>query len=168
MNNAYDCLVVGCGLAGAVISRELAEREGKKVLIIEKRSHIGGNTYDFFNEDGILVHKYGPHIFHTNNKRVYDYISRFTEWRDYSHEVLANLHGKLIPVPFNLNSLNMTFNTEKAEMLKKKLVSVYGMGTRLTIAQLRSETDPDLQELADFVYNNVFFILYSKAVGSYS
>ncbi|AKN29706.1 UDP-galactopyranose mutase [Clostridium carboxidivorans P7] len=165
MNNAYDCLVVGCGLAGAVISRELAEREGKKVLIIEKRSHIGGNTYDFFNEDGILVHKYGPHIFHTNNKRVYDYISRFTEWRDYSHEVLANLHGKLIPVPFNLNSLNMTFNTEKAEMLKKKLVSVYGMGTRLTIAQLRSETDPDLQELADFVYNNVFLYYTQKQWG---
>lgn len=165
MNNAYDCLIVGCGFAGAVISRELAERAGKKVLIIEKRSHIGGNTYDFFNEDGILVHKYGPHIFHTNSKMVYDYISRFTEWRNYSHEVLANLHGKLIPVPFNLNSLNITFNTEKAEMLKKKLISVYGIDKRLTIAQLCRETDPDLQELANFVYNNVFLYYTQKQWG---
>jgi UDP-galactopyranose mutase len=165
MNNTYDCLVIGCGLAGAVISRELAERAGKKVLIIEKRSHIGGNTYDFFNDDGILVHKYGPHIFHANSKRVFDYISRFTQWRDYSHEVLADIHGILMPVPFNINSLYMAFDLEKAKRLEQKLVSVYGMNKRLTIAQLRSQTDSELLELADFVYNNVFLHYTQKQWG---
>lgn len=109
MNNANDCLVIGCGFAGAVAARELAERAGKKVLIIDKRSHIGGNTYDYINSDGILVHKYGPHIFHTNSGRVFDYLSRFTQWRNYSHEVEADIYGKLVPVPFNLNSLDMIF-----------------------------------------------------------
>ncbi|NMM63097.1 UDP-galactopyranose mutase [Clostridium sp. P21] len=165
MSNTYDCLVIGCGFAGSVVSRELAERLGKKVLIIEKRNHVGGNMYDLFNKDGILVHKYGPHIFHTNSKRVFDYISRFTQWRNYSHEVLADIHGKLVPIPFNLNSLNMTFSFEKAERLKKKLVSIYGMNTRLTIAQLRGEIDPDLRELADFVYNNVFLYYTQKQWG---
>ena len=165
MNKTYDCLVIGCGLAGAVISRELAERAGKRVLIMEKRSHIAGTTYDFLNEDGILVHKYGPHIFHTYNKRVFDYISRFTKWRDYSHEVLANIYGKLIPVPFNLNSLYMAFDLKKADRLEQKLVSAYGMGQRLTIAELRNNKDSEFQELADFVYNNVFLNYTQKQWG---
>ncbi|OBR92429.1 MULTISPECIES: UDP-galactopyranose mutase [Clostridium] len=165
MNKTYDCLVIGCGLAGAVISRELAERAGKKVLIMEKRSHIAGTTYDFLNEDGILVHKYGPHIFHTYNKRVFDYISRFTKWRDYSHEVLANIYGKLMPVPFNLNSLYMAFDLKKADRLEQKLVSDYGMGQRLTIAELRNNKDSEFQELADFVYNNVFLNYTQKQWG---
>jgi len=165
MNNTYDCLVIGCGLAGAVISRELAETQGKKVLIIEKRGHIGGNTYDFLNEDGILVHKYGPHIFHSGSKRVFDYISRFTQWRDYSHEVLADIHGTLMPVPFNLNSLYMAFDSEKASRLEKKLVDTYGTDKRLTISQLRDQTDSELVELADFVYNNVFLHYTEKQWG---
>lgn len=165
MNNRYDCLVIGCGFAGAVISRELAERAGKKVLLIEKRSHIGGNAYDFLNDNGILVHKYGPHIFHTYSKRVFDYISRFTQWRKYSHEVLADIHGKLIPVPFNLNSLYVAFNLEKAGLLEQKLISAYGMDKRLTIAELRTQTDYELQELADFVYNNVFLNYTQKQWG---
>ncbi len=165
MNNTYDCLVIGCGLAGTVISRELAEREGKKVLIIEKRSHIGGNTYDFLNDDGILVHKYGPHIFHTGSKLVFDYISRFTQWRDYSHEVLADIHGTLMPVPFNLNSLYIAFDSEKAGRLEKKLVSTYGIDKRLTISQLRDQTDSELVNIADFVYNNVFLHYTQKQWG---
>lgn len=165
MDNTYDCLVIGSGFAGAVISRELAEKAGKNVLVIEKRSHIGGNMYDFLNDEGILVHKYGPHIFHTYNKSVFDYISRFTKWRGYSHEVLANVHGKLMPVPFNLNSLYIAFDSEKADRLKEKLVSTYGIGKRLTIAQLRSETDSELLEIADFVYKNVFLYYTQKQWG---
>ena len=165
MNDAYDCIVIGCGFAGAVAARQLAERADKKVLIIEKRSHIGGNAYDFLNNDGILVHKYGPHIFHTYNKLVFDYVSRFTKWRDYKHEVLANVYGKLIPVPFNLNSLSMVFDTEKSERIKKSLISAYGMNKRLTIAQLSSETNSDLLELADFVYKNVFLYYTQKQWG---
>ena len=100
----YDCIIIGSGCAGAVTANILAQK-GKKVLVIEKRSHIGGNCYDEKEEHGILVHKYGPHIFHTNSRKVYDYLSRYTSWYDYRHEVEGYIHGQYIPVPFNLNSL---------------------------------------------------------------
>lgn len=165
MNETYDCLVIGCGFAGSVIARELAERAGKKVLIIERRSHIGGNAYDFLNDDGIFVHKYGPHIFHTYSSRVFDYLSRFTEWRDYSHEVLANVHGKLMPVPFNLNSLYRAFDLDKARRLEEKLISTYGIEQRVTISALREQTDDELLELANFIYNNIFLHYTQKQWG---
>lgn len=166
MDWTYDCVVIGCGLAGSVIARELAERAGMKVLIIERRCHIGGNTYDFLNNDDILVHKYGPHIFHTNKKRVYDYLSRFTEWRDYSHEVLANIHGRLTPVPFNLNSLYMVFDKDKASNLEQKLISVYGMNQRISITKLREQTDIDLLQLAGYVHENIFLHYTLKQWGT--
>ena len=165
MKNEFDCLVIGCGFAGAVIAREHAERGDKKVLIIDKRSHIGGNAYDSFNDDGILIHNYGPHIFHTQSSRVFDYISRFTKWRDYSHEVLADIHGKLIPVPFNLNSLYLVFEHSKAKRLEEKLISVYGMEKRVTISELRGQTDNELLELADFIYRNIFLYYTQKQWG---
>lgn len=165
MKEAYDCLVIGCGFAGAVAARELAERADRNVLVMEKRSHVGGNAYDFLNDDGILVHKYGPHIFHTNSSRVFDYLSRFTEWRDYSHEVLADIHGKLIPVPFNLNSLYMAFDKDKASRLEKKLVTAYGMEQRVTISELRSQTDDELLELANYIYSNIFLYYTQKQWG---
>jgi len=90
--NPYDVIVVGFGIAGAIIARELAERAGRKVVMLEARDHIGGNAYDLKNTDGILVHRYGPHIFHTEHQRVFDYLSRFTQWRDYSHEVVGHIH----------------------------------------------------------------------------
>jgi UDP-galactopyranose mutase len=165
MKGTYDCLVIGCGFAGAVAARELAEREGMKVLVIDKRSHVGGNAYDFSNDEGILVHKYGPHIFHTNSDRVFDYISRFTDWRDYSHEVLADIHGKLIPVPFNINSLYLAFENNKAARLEKKLVSVYGTEQRVTISDMLGSQDEEIHELAEFVYKNVFLYYTQKQWG---
>lgn len=165
MNETYDCLVIGCGFAGTVIARELAEKAGKQVLIIERRSHIGGNAYDFLNSDNILVHKYGPHIFHTNSSRVFDYLSRFTEWRNYSHEVLADIHGKLMPVPFNLNSLYMAFDKDKARRLEQKLIFNYGMEKRVTISELREQTDDELLELANFIFNNIFLYYTHKQWG---
>jgi len=165
MNSTYNCLIIGCGFAGAVTARELAERADKKVLIIDKRSHIGGNAYDFLNNDGVIVHKYGPHIFHTQSGRVFDYLSRFTVWRDYSHEVLADIHGKLMPVPFNLNSLYMAFEQSKAKRLEQKLLSVYGMGKRVTISELRAHTDSEIFEIADFVYKNIFLHYTQKQWG---
>lgn len=101
----YDFLIVGCGFAGAVLAERLAE-EGNKVLIVDKRDHIGGNAYDYYNEEGILIHKYGPHIFHTNSEEVFQYLSRFTEWRPYEHRVLGSVDGLLVPIPINLTTIN--------------------------------------------------------------
>jgi UDP-galactopyranose mutase len=105
----FDYLVVGAGFAGSVIAERLAAGSNKKVLVVESRHHIGGNTYDHYNDDGILVHKYGPHIFHTNSKEVYDYLSRFTAWRPYEHRVLASVDGMLVPIPINLNTINQLY-----------------------------------------------------------
>jgi UDP-galactopyranose mutase len=121
----YDYMIVGAGLAGAVLAERLATQKKKKVLIVDKRNHIGGNTFDYYNEDGILVHKYGPHIFHTNSEEVFNYLGKFTEWRPYEHRVLASVDGMLVPIPINLETINklygMNLNSEQVdEFLKSK------------------------------------------------
>lgn len=105
----FDYLIVGAGFAGSVIAERLASQLNKKVLIIDKRPHIAGNAFDHYNEDGILVHKYGPHIFHTNSKDVFDYLSLFTAWRPYEHRVLASVDGQLVPMPINLDTINKLY-----------------------------------------------------------
>ena len=105
----FDYLIVGAGLAGATMAERLAPQSGKKILLIDKRNHIGGNTYDYYNNDGILVHKYGPHIFHTNSKEIFDYLGNFTAWRPYEHRVLASVDGMLVPIPINLNTINQLY-----------------------------------------------------------
>ena len=105
----FDYLIVGAGFAGSVLAERLANGSGKKVLICDKRPHIGGNAYDFYNDEGILIHKYGPHIFHTNSREVFDYLGRFTEWRDYQHRVLAHVDGMLVPMPINLDTINKLY-----------------------------------------------------------
>lgn len=156
MDTHFDCLVIGSGYAGSVAAREMAERGGRRVLVLERRGHVGGNAYDCLDEHGILIHKYGPHIFHTSERRVFDYLSRFTGWRDYQHRVVANVHGRFLPVPFNLTSLHMAFPKEKAARLEDKLLSAYSANARVTILSLRENTDPELREVADYVYENVF------------
>lgn len=105
----FDYVIVGAGLAGSVVAERLATKAGKKILILDKRNHIGGNTYDYYNNDGILIHKYGPHIFHTNSKDVFEYLSRFTAWRPYEHRVLASVDGQLVPIPINLTTINTLY-----------------------------------------------------------
>jgi UDP-galactopyranose mutase len=107
----FDYLVVGAGFAGATIAERLAADAGKKVLICDRRPHIAGNAYDHYDEAGVLVHKYGPHIFHTNSKDVYEYLSQFTDWRPYQHRVLARVDGQLLPIPINLNTINQMYGT---------------------------------------------------------
>lgn len=105
----YDYLIVGAGLAGSVLAERLASKANKKILLIDKRNHIGGNTFDYYNSDGILVHKYGPHIFHTNSKEVFEYLGQFTEWRPYEHHVMASVDGQLVPIPINQNTVNALY-----------------------------------------------------------
>lgn len=105
----FDYLVVGAGFAGAVIAERLANDAGRSVAVIDRRPHIGGNAYDEYNADGILVHRYGPHIFHTNSAEVFSYLSRFTAWRSYEHRVLASVDAKLVPIPINLDTINAIY-----------------------------------------------------------
>ncbi|MBD2309216.1 UDP-galactopyranose mutase [Chroococcidiopsis sp. FACHB-1243] len=105
----FDYLIVGAGFAGSVLAERLASQLGKKILIIDTRSHIGGNAYDCYNEAGILIHRYGPHIFHTNSREVFEYLSQFTQWRSYEHRVLASVDGQLVPIPINLDTINRLY-----------------------------------------------------------
>lgn len=105
----FDYLIVGAGFAGSVLAERLASGSDKKVLICDRRNHIGGNAYDHYNEAGILVHKYGPHIFHTNSREVFEYLSRFTEWRSYEHRVRASVDGQIVPIPINLDTINTLY-----------------------------------------------------------
>jgi UDP-galactopyranose mutase len=105
----YDYVIVGAGFAGSVLAERLANEAGKKVLLLDRRSHIGGNAYDFYDDHGILIHRYGPHIFHTNSPDVFNYLSRFTRWRPYEHKVLAYVTGKMVPIPINLDTVNKLY-----------------------------------------------------------
>ena len=104
-----DYLIVGAGFSGSVLAERLANQAKKRVLIIDRRSHIGGNAYDCYNDDGILIHQYGPHIFHTNAARIVDYLSQFTAWRPYEHRVKASVDGQLLPMPINLDTVNLLY-----------------------------------------------------------
>lgn len=161
----YDSIIIGAGIAGATTARKLAEEKNKKVLVIERRNHIGGNCYDKPDDYGILIHEYGPHIFHTEDEGVRAFLSRFTDWYDFGHEVVAKVGDQLIPVPFNLNTLHMVYDEEKAVRLEKKLIEAYGEGSRVPIMKLRENADADVREIAEFVYKNVFLYYTMKQWG---
>ena len=160
MGHPFDCLVIGAGMAGAICARELAERGGKQVLVLERRDHVGGNAYDCFDQAGVLIHQYGPHIFHTNDRRVFEFLSRFTPWRSYQHRVVANIPAEEgrqeMPVPFNLVSMRAAFGKEKADSLSRRLIAEYGAEKKVTILELRQNPDPEIAALADYVYEHVF------------
>ena len=160
MNEGFNVLVAGAGYAGAVAARALADR-GKRVLVLERRPHIGGNAYDRLDGAGVLIHQYGPHIFHTNDRRVFDWLSRFTRWRDYEHRVVADLPdgdgGRMtFPVPFNLTSLETAYGPERGRALGDKLMAAYGAERKVTILELRQSEDPEIRQVADYVYEHVF------------
>jgi UDP-galactopyranose mutase len=151
-----DWLIVGAGFTGSILAERIANICDEKVLLVEKRNHIAGNAYDFYDEHGILVHKYGPHIFHTNSKKVWDYLSEFTTWRHYFHQVLASIDGKQVPIPFNYNSIYSVFPLSFAQNLEKTLTERFGYGKKVSILKLLEEESEDLKFLADYVYKNVF------------
>ena len=160
----FDYIIIGAGFAGSVIAEKIANVLNKKVLIIEKRNHIGGNCYDERIEN-ILVHKYGPHLFHTNEKQVWNYLSNFTEWDIYHHKVLAFIDGKKVPIPFNFNTLYEIFPDELAKRIEKKLLENYKYNLKVPILELKKSDDKDLKFLADFVYDKIFVNYTAKQWG---
>lgn len=162
----FDYVIVGAGFSGAVIAERIASQLKKKVLLIDKRNHIGGNCYDHYTEEGLLVHKYGPRAFHTPDKSVWDYLAKFTIWKSYQHKVLASVDGILIPVPFNLNAIDKVFPRDYANVLTNKLIHKYGYAKRVSIFELRDEDDKDLKQLAEFIYNKIYLNFTIKQWGS--
>lgn len=160
-----DWLIIGAGFTGSVIAERIASQLDQKVLVLEIRDHVGGNAHDFFDAHGTLVHKYGPHIFHTNSHKVWKYLSQFTNWRPYEHRVLAAIDGKTVPVPFNLTSLHTLFPPAEAIELEKLLVDQYGIEAKIPILRMREQVNPKLRQLADFIYENVFLGYTKKQWG---
>ena len=137
----------------------------KKVLVIDKRDNIGGNMYDYIDENGILVHKYGPHLFHTNLENVYNYLKKFGEWFFYEHRVLGKVNGKIVPIPFNITSIEKSFDKEKANKLIGILKKEFGTEKKIPILELRKYPDKDINELAEYIYENVFLYYTMKQWG---
>lgn len=150
-----EILIAGAGFSGSVAARVLAEK-GYKVTIHEQRSTIGGNAFDE-NINGIISQKYGPHIFHTSNKDVVDFLSKYTEWFDYKHSVKGMIDGKLVPIPFNLTSLETLFDANSANHIKEVLFKEIGLGQKVPVMQLKKHKDKEIQKLGDYVFNKVFY-----------
>lgn len=152
----FDYLIVGIGFAGSVLAERLATQLNKSVLLVDKRNHIGGNAYDHYDDAGILVHKYGPHIFHTNSLEVFKYLSQFTQWRAYQHKVLASVDGQLVPIPINLDTINKLY------------------GTRMTSFQLKdffesvAEPRESIQTSEDVIVSKIGRELYEKFFRNYT
>lgn len=159
-----DWLVVGAGFTGATFARAVAER-GRKVLVVDARPHVGGNAYDRHDDHGLLVHVYGPHIFHTHSEEVWRFLSGHTEWRPYEHRVLATVDDQWVPLPFNLDSIDRLFPRSVAEGLTDTLVRTYGFGARVPILKLKESEDEQVRSLAGYVYERVFLDYTRKQWG---
>ncbi len=149
----FDYLIVGAGFAGAVAAERMARSFGKKVLVIDRREHIGGNAYDHQNADGILIHRYGPHIFHTNSEQVFQYLSQFTSWRNYEHKVLASVDGKLVPVPINLDTVNLLYNLK---LTSEKEVEEFFASRAEARTSIRTSEDVVVSKVGRDLYEKLF------------
>ena len=160
----YDYIIVGAGITGITAAEQLANVYDKKVLLIDKNDHIGGNCYDYYDESGILVHKYGPHIFHTNNEEVYSYLSLFTTWNVYNHKLVCNINNTVIPVPFNLISIDKTMQ-EDNQKITTALLTEYIVNDTLPLDKLKESKNPDIQKLVSYVNENIYTPYVKKIYG---
>jgi UDP-galactopyranose mutase len=148
----FDYLIVGAGFAGSVLAERLARVAGRKVLLVDKRPHIGGNAYDHYDDAGLLVHKYGPHIFHTNSREVYEYLSRFTEWRPYEHRVRASVDGQLVPIPINLDTVNALYGLN----LTSFQLEEFFKSVAVECASIRTSEDVIVSKVGRELYEKFF------------
>jgi len=148
----FDYVIVGAGFSGAVVAAQMARTFGKRIMLVDRRAHLAGNAYDHYDNAGVLVHKYGPHIFHTNSKDVFDYLSLFTEWRNYEHRVLASVDGKLVPIPINLDTVNLLhglkLRVEELEGYLEKIVE--------KPASIRTSEDVVVSRVGRDLYEKMF------------
>ena len=148
----YKYVIVGAGLAGITIAERIANVLNEKVLVIEKRKHIGGNVYDSYNKDGILIHNYGPHTFHTNDKEVFDYICGFTEWNDYQHRVLSYVDGHFVPMPISLETINKLYNLNLSEDEMEDFIDK----RKEDIKEIKTSEDVVLSQAGRDIYEKFF------------
>jgi UDP-galactopyranose mutase len=155
---AYDYLVVGAGFAGSVVAERLASQHGAHVLVVDRRPHVGGNAYDHLDEAGVLIHQYGPHIFHTNSDEIVDYLSQFTEWRPYEHKVLAEVRGQLVPIPINRTTLNLLFGLD---LKTDEEAAAYLASRAETVEEIKTSEDVVINAVGRELYE-LFFQGYTR------
>lgn len=160
-----DVLVIGCGLSGAVTARFLAEEMNRRVLILERRDHIGGNMYDFKDDAGILVHLYGPHTFHTNQKELFAYMQRFGEWEEYHLTCGAVINGKYTPTPFNYRTIEDFFSPEEAEKIKSEIRKEFGDRPQATVVEMLESKNETVRMYAQFLFEHDYSLYTAKQWG---
>lgn len=160
----FDIIIIGCGLTGSVIAREAAEK-GKKVLIVEKRNHIGGNMYDYIEEHGYLVQQYGPHAFHTTKKYLYDYVCRFEQWQEYKLTCGAAWEGKYTPTPFNFTTIDVFFNQEKGKAIKAALKKEYPDRNFITVVEALEHENENIRAYAEYLFQQDYAPYTAKQWG---
>ena len=156
-------LVVGAGISGATVANLLSDKH--KVVVIDSLDHIAGNCFDYRDQNGIMIHKYGSHIFHTSNEEVWNYLTRFASFNSYQHKVIGMIDGKEVPIPFNFNSIDKVFSKSKAESIRRKLSASYNQDTKIPIMEFMNQEDPELRSFAEYIYENVFLHYTEKQWG---
>lgn len=158
-------IIVGSGFSGATIARLIAENFGEKVVVVDKKDHIAGNSYDYRDENGIMIHKYGSHIFHTNNEKVWSFLKKFTVFNTYMHEVVGILDGIEAQIPFNFTTLYQIFPETLAKRLEEKLLKKFEYNKKVPILEFQKQDDEDLKFLAEYVYEKIFLNYTTKQWG---
>lgn len=160
----FNALIVGCGLTGSVIARHLAEK-GKRILVLERRDHIGGNMFDYTDEHGFLVQKYGPHTFHTTEKSLFDFMCKYEEWENYKLTCGAFIDGKCTPTPFNFQTIDDFYSSSDAAVLKKHIKSVFGERQTATVVEVLKCGDPIVEQYAQFLFDKDYSLYTAKQWG---